>query len=423
MGPDTTETDYLVIGGGPAGSAAASVLAQAGQDVLVLEKEHFPRFHIGESLLTYAMPVLDRLGVLEEVSAAGFVVKAGAEFCRTDAEFSRVDFTEQGGGRVAQTFQVERSAFDEILLGAARRRGASVLEGAHVRRVLTEDGRVAGVTYSRGGTSHEVRARFVIDASGRSGVITSGHLRSRSRPARGSAVAVYRHFGGVDERHNPGVEGDIQVGTHDDGWVWAIPIRADVISVGVVTTPETLRAADSRQQLFDTHLARIPRVVERLRGAEPLTEVQVEGDFTYYSDDITGPGYAVAGDAGAFTNPIFSAGVYLALVTGVRAAEAAMAEHPTAMAEYADFYKTGYDTYAKLVDIFYDADRRIGRVFRGAGAAATPEFASRLFGGDFWSEDNPMTRYAREQPAEHTFTAYSTSLGCPVYPELAEPVS
>lgn len=423
MTSETSETDYLVIGGGPAGSAAATVLAGAGREVLVLEKEHFPRFHIGESLLTYAMPILERLGVLDEVSRAGFVVKTGAEFCKADGNFSRVDFTAQGEGRVQQAFQVERSAFDEILLNGARRHGAKVVEGACVRRVLTEGSRVVGVTYTVNGNSHEVRARTTVDASGRTGVITNGLLRSRNRPVQGSAVALYRHFGGVCEEYNPGVEGDIQVGTHDDGWVWAIPIRPGILSVGVVVTPETLRGATSREELYASFLGRIPRIVERLRGAEPQTPVTIEGDFTYYSDDITGPGYLVAGDAAAFTNPIFSAGVYLALVTGVRAAEAAMSESPTAEAEYGDFYKTGYDTYAKLVDIFYGADHRIGEVFRKAGLAATPEFTSRLFGGDFWSGDNLMTRFAQERPAARTFGRYSPSLGCPVYPKLAKQVS
>lgn len=417
---ETIKTDYLVIGGGPAGSAAATVLAEAGKEVLVLEKEHFPRFHIGESLLTYAMPVLERLGILDEVSRAGFVNKAGAEFCKTDNTFSRVDFTMQGEGRVQRALHVERSTFDKILLDGARSNGARVLEGACVRRVLTEAERIVGVTYTHDGQSHDVRARVTIDASGRSGVITNGLLRSRTRPAQGSAVALYRHFGGVREEFNPGVEGDIQVGTHDDGWVWAIPIRPNVLSVGVVTTPEKLRAANSHEELYTEYLGRIPRIGERLRNAEPKTPVTIEGDFTYYSEDVTGPGYLVAGDAAAFTNPIFSAGVYLALVTGVRAAEAAMSESQWAKIEYEDFYKTGYDTYAKLVDIFYGTDRRIGEVFREAGPAATPEFASRLFGGDFWSADNLMTRFARERRAAQTFKRYSLSLGCPVYPELAD---
>ncbi|WP_308407234.1 NAD(P)/FAD-dependent oxidoreductase [Streptomyces sp. APSN-46.1] len=416
------------MGGGPAGSSAAVSMARRGLSVLVLERSTFPRFHIGESMLTYTSAVLDKLGITPKVKAEGFPVKTGAEFCDGADGYHRVDFTDQGAGRALTTYQLERADFDTILLEHAAECGAKVVQNARVTKVETEGDRVVGVTYSAGGAEQTVRARVVIDASGRAGLITKGLLRSRKYPQTARTVAVFRHFTGVDEATNPGVEGDIQVGAHADGWLWAIPVRKDKLSVGAVTTASLLQGASSPDDLFAEHVNRIPRIRQRIKGAE-YTETHVESEFTYYSDQVAGPGFFVVGDAGAFANPIFSAGVYLALVTGSRAGEltadilSGEREETATVDEYERFYKTGYDTYTRLIHGFYSHDYNLGRFLKSTGARVAPIWVARLLGGDFWSEKNPLGRHLRGLPDNNTFSAYEPMYGCPVYPELdaAEP--
>ncbi|MEU6602769.1 NAD(P)/FAD-dependent oxidoreductase [Streptomyces flaveolus] len=426
--PDANEFDVVVVGGGPAGSSAAVTMARRGLSVLVLERAAFPRFHIGESMLTYTSAMLDKLGVTEKVKAEGFPVKTGAEFCHTGEGFHRVDFTDQGAGRALATYQLERADFDVILLEHAAECGATVVQEARVTRVDMEGDRVVGVTYTAQGTERSVRARRVIDASGRAGLITKSVLHSRKYPQSTRTVAVFRHFIGVDEATNPGVEGDIQVGAHADGWLWAIPVRKDKLSVGTVIPASLLQSAESPDALFEEHVSRVPRIRQRIEGAE-YTETLVESEFTYYSDQVAGPGFFVVGDAGAFANPIFSAGVYLALVTGTHAGELTAEllsgereEKPT-VDEYERFYKTGYDTYTRLIHGFYSHDYNLGRFLKSTGARVAPMWVARLLGGDFWSEKNPLGRHLRELPDNDTFSPYEPMYGCPVYPELdsAEP--
>lgn len=416
--------DAVVIGGGPAGATSAIALARRGCSVLLLERARFPRFHIGESMLTYTAELISRLGLAGTLGSTDFPVKTGAEFSDDKGRTTRVDFTDQGAGRVWTTFQVERADFDAILLGHAAATGAQVVQEARVSRIDLDSGRVVGVSFSAGGLSRSVRARRVVDASGRAGLITQGVLRSRKVPARLRMVAVFRHFDGVDESMNPGVEGDIQIGSHADGWVWAIPIRPAKLSVGTVTRPSILKEAPSTSALFADHLARIPRISQRVAGLTTCSEIRVESDFTYYSEHVAGPGYFVAGDAACFVDPIFSAGVYLAMTTGLRAGELAADVLDGTLSEdqaidlYSRFYKTGYDTYFRLIYAFYDHDLRLGRFLKSTGVMVAPEWISRLLGGDFWSYKNPLARHLRCVPEYQTFSSFEPLYGCPVYPEL-----
>ncbi|MCX5611745.1 MULTISPECIES: NAD(P)/FAD-dependent oxidoreductase [unclassified Streptomyces] len=423
--------DVIVIGGGPAGAVSALVLARQGHNVVLLEKDEFPRFHIGESLLPYMMGLFDQIGLREAVEAQGYVPKFGGEFIDpTETKFFegvfRADFTKQGEGRHRSAFQVERAKFDKMLADQAEAAGAKVLFGANVTELLMDGDRMVGVRYEREGQGHELRSAYVVDASGRAGRIANRFgLRKTLEKLR--MVAVFRHYEGLDESHNLGVEGDIQVGAHDDGWVWAIPLSKDAISVGTVMPRDVLRKTTT-EKAFEEHVARIPRITARLTGTRPTTDLRVETDYCYHSDTVTGPGWLMVGDAGCFGDPMFSGGVLVATATAVRAAEtlgAALAD-PAAEGRlfdtYSNYFKTGYDTYIRLIHAYYEGEL----VSVAADAArftrreALEKYVIRLIGGDFWSEHNPMAQEMRRRTEWDTFAPFKRVYGCPAYPQLDE---
>ncbi|MEU3449128.1 NAD(P)/FAD-dependent oxidoreductase [Streptomyces thermolilacinus] len=414
--------DVVVIGGGPGGTTAATAIAEEGRSVLLLEKAPFPRFHIGESLLPYMAGVLEQMGLLEEFRANGYVPKCGAEFTDPTGGFRRVSFEDQGPGRHHRTFQVERAHFDNALLDHARKAGVRVLNPATVDELVIEDGRVVGVRCRYEGESHEVRAQYVVDASGRSGKIaqTFGLRRSVDQLRM---VAIYRHFTGLDEAVNPGERGDIQIGNHADGWVWAIPVWEDTISVGTVMHKDTFRKGDP-QELFDDHRARVPRIADRLRGTEAATKLRIETDYCYLSDQLTGPGWYMVGDAGCFVDPIFSGGVYLAMVTGREAGRNIVSalENPSRDEQlqeaYESFYKTGYDTYFRLIHGFYDYKFDFRKYRMDLPSDINERHVSLLLAGDFWSQGNALARHLREERQWDTFAPFEYFYGCPVYPDL-----
>ena len=424
-GPQT-DWDAIVIGGGPAGSITAQRIAAAGHRVLLLERRTFPRFHIGESMLPYTAGILDQLGILDQFPGSEYPVKWGAEFTGPTGGFRRVDFTSQGGGRKEAAFQCERAQFDQVLLRNAVAAGTQVLEEARVLGVITDDdGRVTGVRYVHGDSEHEARARYVMDASGRAGVISHQYLHSRQPNEKLQLVAYYRHYTGVDEATNPGVEGDIQVGHHDQGWLWAIPIHKDVLSIGAVTPAATLRGT-TPEAVFEEHLARVPRIRCRVENVTEFSEVRGESDYCYYTDTLAGPGFFIVGDAGCFIDPVFSAGVYLAVVSGVRAGDAVkqlLAGEPEApvQADYQDFYKTGYDCYTRLIYAFYDSDFNFGKYVQSLGELSVKiegKWIARLLSGDFWSRQNPVAQLLRDNRDYDTFQPFTVVYGCPVYPEI-----
>ena len=422
----TEQVDVVVIGAGPGGSVAATRLAQLGHSVLVLERREFPRFHIGESLLPSCLITLGKLGILDRVLSEGYVRKWGAEFSFDFGLDIRFPFSDQGPGRLPHAIQVERAHFDHTLLRCARDSGATVLEGANVSDLLIEDGRVTGVTYEHEGKRRTVRSAFVIDAGGRaSKVARTFGLRKPIEKLR--MVAIFRHFKGLDEANNPGIEGDIQVGAHKDGWLWAIPIWPDTISIGAVTPRDVLRDRDPEEVLTE-HLNRAPRIKQRATGTYAASEVRVETDYCYYADTITGPGWLMVGDAACFLDPIFSGGVTIATATGLRAADTVDRMFRTPESEdelgaaYASFLKTGYDTYARLIYAHYrgrfsiiDAILELGLDIDPTEKTNHHKELIRLMCGDFWSKENDVGNRLRERSDMDTFAPFSPDLECPFY--------
>jgi FADH2-dependent halogenase len=429
MAKDTA--DVVVIGGGPAGAVSAFVLAKQGRSVVLLERDGFPRFHIGESLLPYMIGLFERIGLREPLESHGYVPKHGGEFIDpTESKFFsgvfRAEFARQGEGRHKSAFQVERAHFDRMLIDQAAEAGAKVLLKATVSELLMDGDRMVGVRYERDGETHEVQSSYVIDASGRTGRIAHKFgLRKTLDKLR--MVAVFRHFAGLDERHNLGAEGDIQVGAHEDGWVWAIPLSKDVISVGTVMPRDVFRATTA-EKAFEEHVARVPRITARLTGTRPIMDLKIETDYCYHSDQVTGPGWVMVGDAGCFGDPMFSGGVLVATTTGVRAAEtigAALDDSGSAdslIEEYGNFFKTGYDTYIRLIHSYYDGELVAAAADAGRSTSrdTLEKYVVRLISGDFWSEHNSVAQEMRRRREWDSFAPFPRVFGCPVYPHLDE---
>ena len=314
-----SSTDVLVVGGGPAGSTVAALLAGKGLSVLLAERDHHPRFHIGESLLPMNMPILDRMGLSERVRQIG-VKKLGADFpADNERGYSVFRFERCLNPTWPFAYQVRRDEFDQMLFANAIERGATALQGAKVGPVtLSADGATAEIV--TGDVSRTHRARYVVDATGRDTLLGSQLRLKRRNPSHQSA-ALFAHFRGVERR--PGEEaGNISICRFEHGWVWMIPLRDECVSVGAVCSPEYLkqRSVPKDEFLMQT-LRDIPEVWKRMEHAQITGNLHATGNYSYTCNRISGPGWLMVGDAYAFIDPIFSTGVYLAMHSAELAAD------------------------------------------------------------------------------------------------------
>jgi flavin-dependent dehydrogenase len=305
------ECDVVVVGGGPAGSTIAALLAQKRRRVIVLEKERFPRFHIGESLLPLNLPLFDRLGVADDVRRIG-VYKPGAEVV-SDAHGAATTFrfADNPYLSVGYSYQVKRADFDKLLLDNSRRLGVEVMEGTRVTDI-TLDGRPCVTAVGPDEIPFRTIARFLVDASGRDTMLAS-RLKLKRIDKRNNTAALFGHF-----RNVPRLPGDragmITVHLFEHGWFWVIPLPDDVMSVGVVGRPALFKARDtSLDVLFARAISACPSLARQMANAEPIGSLLACADYSYDAQKYVGESYILVGDAAAFIDPLFSSGVMMAM--------------------------------------------------------------------------------------------------------------
>ncbi|WP_022949850.1 NAD(P)/FAD-dependent oxidoreductase [Methylohalobius crimeensis] len=376
--------DVIVAGGGPAGCTAATLLAQYGHRVLLLEKGSHPRFHIGESMLPYSEPVIRRLGL---DWSEGAVFKAGAVFI--DEALNKQMFFQLSGEHRA--YQVDRSEFDAKLFRNARRHGVETRQKCPVTAVVCGSD---AVRVSAAGNDY--RARYLVDATGRSALMGRGE-RTLERIETLGRFALYSHFGPVRGTLADGLyaHGNIWILMVDIGWLWVIPLANGRISVGLVVRSRKPRGV-SPEALFRQYLAASPRLTELLRGARQLWPVKSEANFSYLNRRRYGRRFISVGDAAGFLDPVFSSGVFLALTGAARAAdrihqglaeerEADPALHRPDDARHA----LGFDTMYAFVERFYQSDLIHNVFFEAHRDARIKRAISELLAGNLWSGENP----------------------------------
>lgn len=319
------ECDVAIVGGGPAGATAASLLSQRGYRVTLFEKATFPRFHIGESLLPANLRLLEQLGVRDRIEAVS-LRKNGVELVSpAHATSTTVDFSDCWDKTMPYSLQVRRSEFDEVLLDRAAELGCDVRQGWRVTDVqlgAQTTPSLLTVRSEKPGASEQCwRARFVIDASGRDTLLAS-RLKLKKKDAKHNSVSLYAHYSGA--KRLPGAsEGNISIFWFDHGWMWFIPLADGSTSVGVVCWPYYMKSRQGElAAFFDQTIAMCPALADRLANATRTNEVCATGNYAYGSARSQGENFVLLGDAFAFVDPVFSSGVYLAMNSAFAAAEA-----------------------------------------------------------------------------------------------------
>ncbi|WP_230196894.1 NAD(P)/FAD-dependent oxidoreductase [Streptomyces coriariae] len=375
----TGDFDVIVIGGGPAGATTAALLSKRGHRVLLLDRERFPRYHVGESLIPGVMVPMEELGLTERMEAKGFERKYGGTLVWGNNEVPW-NFSFTTGGRIPYAFHTRRADLDALILDRARELGSYVVEDATVKEAIEEEGRVVGVRYSLRGLNgtHEARASLVVDASGQARVLGRKYSEINWNEQLRN-VAVWTYF---DNCHRlPGDEwSNILIEGTQDGWFWGIPIDKGVFSVGYVTRSALATESDkSLEDLFASEIANTTKLKELLRDATQAAGYRSARDWSYTNERFHGNGWVLVGDAAAFVDPLFSTGVALATLAASTLTKVIdkILKHPQIEEKALDRYSTAYQDFfhdiRKFVEGFYDRSKTKGFYFNMAQDMIDPD--------------------------------------------------
>ena len=366
--------DAIIIGGGPAGSTAATVLAGHGHDVLVLEKEKFPRYHIGESLMPYCYYPLERIGVVDKIMASASPRKYCVQFVRQNGSLSQPFYFFQHQDQPSSTtWQVLRSEFDQMLLDNAREKGAKVMEQTRAKELLKdENGAVIGVTAEDSeGKTHTLHAPITVDCTGRDAFATTRE-KWRVKDPKLNKVAIWTYYKGA--KRDPGAdEGATTVAyLPDKGWFWYIPMQDDRVSVGIVAEKDYIyRESRDPATIFAAETKNNAWIEDHLSQGEQTGQYWVTGEFSYRSEYCATDGLVLAGDAFSFLDPVFSSGVFLALVSGEMVGDTihgVLERNETFTAsqfeKYGQDFRDAIETMRKIVYAFYDENFSFGKLIR-----------------------------------------------------------
>ena len=364
MNTEKSEYDVIVIGAGPSGSATAAIVGEYGHRVLVLEREKFPRYHVGESLIPFTYGPLERLGMIPKMRASCFTKKYSVSFVQPDGKRSQpfYFFNRYDRETVAQTWQVTRAEFDQMMVEHARERGVEVREEVSVDRLIEEGGRVVGVeAVGRDGTREVLRAKLVVDATGKE-AFASRRKGWRENDPYLNKIAVWTYYKG--SVRGEGIdEGTTTVAfVPEKGWFWHIPLQNDMVSVGVVAEGKYLTRGGVKdpQAIFEREIGQNQWIKERLATGVCTGEYWVTSEYSRHSRHCSAPGLLLVGDAFAFLDPVFSSGVMLALKSGVLAGEAIHEGleqgdlAPERFGAYGASIRQGVENMRKLVYAFYN---------------------------------------------------------------------
>lgn len=353
----------VVIGGGPAGATASTLIAQQGYEVELFERERFPRYHIGESLIPETYWVLKRLGMLEKMKKSPFVEKYSVQFVNaTGKQSAPFYFHDNKPHECSQTWQVRRSEFDTMMLRNAEEHGVKVHEGARVLDVLFEGERAVGVQVATDdGDSREVLADVVVDASGQSSVLINKFKLRVPDPVLNKGV-LWTYFEGAyrDPGKNQGATIVLSL-QNKQGWFWYIPMQDNIVSVGVVADFEYLfKGRENHEATYAEEMEKCPAVIERVSIGKKLAPVKATKDFTYRASRAAGDGWVLVGDAFGFLDPLYSSGVLLALKSGELAADAIVEglengdTSRNQLGKWEEGYVEGMNRMRRLVCEYYD---------------------------------------------------------------------